>query len=103
MSQQLQEIEFESIEAKSRFAALFPKDIKFLLNLIEDFREGFDVDPISGYSESIMMKERTRLKLTAYLDLFAGQDPEEIDPSITEKHLPEEFTNKWKRDSAPSV
>jgi len=96
MSQQLQEIEFESIEAKSRFAALFPKDIKFLLRLIDEFKEGLDVDPLTGYSESIMMKERTRLKLTAYLDLFAGQDPEQIDPSITEKHLPEEFINKWK-------
>ena len=96
MSQQLQEIQFESIEAKSRFAALFPKDIKFLLNLIDNFREGLDVDPITGQSESVMMKERTGLKLSAYLDLVDGQDPEQIDPTIMEKHMPEEFINKWK-------
>jgi hypothetical protein len=98
MDNESQHIEFSSIEAKSRFATLFPKDLKFLIKILEEYKEGFDVDPLTGFSESLMMKKRTMLKLQAYLELFNGLDPEELSPAMVDNHLPADFLEKYEKE-----
>lgn len=93
--QQFEQVNFAELEAKSRFASLFPKDIKFLINLVDEFESGKDLDHKTGFSESKMMKERVLLKLNAYLDLFNGLDPEAIDPNMISHVMPEDFKNKY--------
>ena len=90
-----EQIDFKALESKSRFASLFPKDLKFLIRAVENLEVGQDKDPISGFSDSVMMKERVLLKLDAYLELFGGKDPEMIDPEFVRHHMPDEFKQKY--------
>jgi len=93
---QLEVTNYAELEAKSRFASLFPQDIKFLQYLVQYFEPKFDdTDPISGYSHYKLMHERVRLKLEAYLELFAGKDPEVFDPNIVYNAMPPDFKNKY--------
>jgi hypothetical protein len=94
-SNNFEQLDFKNLESKSRFASLFPKDIKFLIKAVENFSVGSDTDPISGFSDSVMMKERVLLKLEAYLELFGGKDPEMIDPEFIKHHMPDEFKQKY--------
>ena len=96
MTHELKTVNFADLEAKSRFASLFPKDIKFLLYVVQHFEPNFDdTDPVSGFSEYKMMHERVLLKLNAYLDLFDGKDPEQLDVNLVKASLPPEFVAKY--------
>ena len=95
-NENFQQVNFAELEAKSRFASFFPKDLKYLIKLVQEVQvTGEDAEPISGYSEQLMMKERVLIKLDAYLALFNGADPEEMDPGYIQHHMPPEFKEKY--------